>query len=111
MPRDYRVFLDDILESINKISNYISGFTLQDFACDSKTFDAVIRNLEIIGEAIKKIPEKVRLQNPDVEWKKIGDLRNILIHEYFGVDIDIIWDVIQNKLPQLKQQIKRIAAE
>ncbi|MBM4324677.1 MAG: DUF86 domain-containing protein [Deltaproteobacteria bacterium] len=73
--------------------------------------DAVVRNLEIIGEAIKKLPEDIRLKYPEVEWKKIAGLRDILIHEYFGVDHEIIWDIIQNKLPLLKEQIRQMLGE
>ena len=75
---------------------------------DQKTVDAVVRNLEIVGEAVKKVPESIRLQNPDVDWKKIGGLRDILIHEYFGIDHDIIWDIIQNKLPALMKRVQEI---
>ena len=108
MPRDYRVYLDDILEAASRIQSYTSGLTQAQFSTDLKTLDAVVRNLEIIGEAIKKIPDEVRAKHPDVEWKKIAGLRDILIHEYFGIDTEIIWDVTQNKLPSLAGQIKKI---
>ncbi len=108
MPRDYKVYLEDCLESIQKISEFTKDFSLKSFVEDAKTFDAVIRNLEIIGEAIKKVPEEIRNSNPEVEWKKISGLRDILVHEYFGIDPDIVWDVIQTKLPTLKEQIKKL---
>ena len=108
MPRDYRVYLEDMLEAASRIQVYTSGLTHTGFSGDLKTLDAVVRNLEIIGEAIKKIPDEVRTQYPDVEWKKIAGLRDILIHEYFGIDTEIIWDVTQNKLPALAGQIKKI---
>jgi uncharacterized protein with HEPN domain len=111
MPRDYKVYLEDIVESIRKIRSYTVSFSLQTFSSDAKTFDAVIRNLEIIGEAIKGVPEDVRSRYTDVEWKKIAGLRDILIHEYFGVDMEIVWDIIQNKLPVLESQIKRMLEE
>ena len=90
MPRDYKVFLEDIIDAIQKIHVYTTGLSFEELKNDSKTLDAVIRNLEVIGEAIKNIPEDVRKQKPDVEWKKIAGLRDILIHEYFGVNIEII---------------------
>lgn len=79
MPRDYKVYLEDILEAVRKIRKYTSGLSFRAFAEDSRTFDAVIRNLEIIGEAAKGVPEHVRSENPQVEWKKVMGLRNILI--------------------------------
>lgn len=108
MPRDYRVYLDDILEATEKIREYTAGLSLKDFKGDSKTLDAVVRNLEIIGEAAKKVPDEVRLQAPDVAWKKIAGLRDILIHEYFGIDVTIIWDIIENKLPVLENDVRRL---
>ena len=105
MPRDYKVYLEDILEAIRKIEQFTASFSSKAFAEDAKTFDAVIRNLEIIGEAVKNVPESVRAKHPQVEWKKIAGLRDMLIHEYFGVDADIVWDVVQNKLPPFKNQI------
>jgi uncharacterized protein with HEPN domain len=72
MPRDYKVFLEDILEAIAKIRRYTGGLSLQTFTADAKTLDAVIRNLEIIGEAVKQIPEEIRSLRPEVEWKRVG---------------------------------------
>jgi uncharacterized protein with HEPN domain len=111
MPRDYKVYIEDIVEAIRKIRFFTTDLSLQTFSSDVKTFDAVIRNLEIIGEAIKRVPEQIRSVYPDVEWKKIAGLRDILAHEYFGVDAEIIWDIIQNKLPVLEEQIKQMLEE
>ena len=111
MPRDYKVYLEDILEAIRKIRRYTERLSLETFAEDEKTIDAVARNLEIIGEAIKKIPEEIRAKNPAIEWKKVAGLRDILIHEYFGLNSEIIWDVIQNKLPALEREIRSIILE
>ncbi len=105
MPRDYEVYLEDILQAITKIRQYTAGLSAAGFAGDGKTLDAVVRNLEVIGEAAKTIPEAIRLQHPEVDWKKLVGLRNILIHEYFGVDAELIWDIIQNKLVSLEEQI------
>lgn len=108
MPRDYKVYLEDILESINNIQEYTSGLSFPDLKKDKKTLHAIVRNLEVVGEAMKKIPEEVRCQYPEVEWKKIAGLRDILIHEYFGIDLEIIWDIVRNKLPTLQKQILEI---
>ena len=106
MSRDYKVYLEDILEAIDKIRTYTVGMSAGTFAADSKTLDAVLRNLEVIGEAVKRVPDEVRSQHQQVEWKKIAGLRDILIHQYFGIDAEIIWDVVQNKLPELERQIR-----
>jgi uncharacterized protein with HEPN domain len=103
MPRDYRLYLDDILEATKKIRGYTGDMDYEAFASDPKTQDAVIRNLEIIGEAARRLPEKMKEKAPAIEWLKIMGLRNILSHEYFGVNLVIIWDVIQHKLDLLAQ--------
>ena len=111
MPRDSRVWLEDISEAIQKIHSYTKGMSSESFAQDVKTLDAVVRNLEVIGEAVKKIPEKVRSKHSEVDWKKIAGLRDILIHEYFGIDAEIIWDIVQNKLPTLEKRVRQILSE
>lgn len=111
MPRDYRVFLEDILEAIDKIRRYTAGLSQDTFRRDDKTLDAVVRNLEVIGEAVKKLPAKIRSKHPQVDWKRIAGLRDILIHEYFGIDVEIIWDILESKLPVLEREVKKIASE
>ena len=111
MPRDYKIYLEDILEAIDRIRRYTAGLSLKTFSSDQKTLDAVVRNLEVIGEAVKKVPDEVRLKYPLVDWKKIAGLRDILIHEYFGIDAEIIWDILQSKLPPLEEQILNILSE
>ena len=111
MPRDYKVYLEDILYAAEKIRSFISGLSFETFRQDAKTLDAVIRNLEVIGEATKKIPEQIRLKNPEVDWKRIAGLRDILIHEYFGVDVEIIWDIVQHKVDVLEKLAQRILRE
>ncbi len=105
MPRDFEVYLEDIRLAIGKIQNYTSGLTREMFDQDDRTIDAVIRNLQIIGEAAKMVPESVRASYPTVAWKKIAGLRDILAHQYFEVDLDIIWDVLQTNLPELDRQL------
>ena len=108
MPRDAAVFLDDMIEASERIEGFVKGMSFDAFAADQKTCDAVIRNLEVIGEAAKAMPDNVRSRCKDVEWKKIAGLRDILIHQYFGVDLEILWDVVQNKLPKMRNDILEI---
>jgi len=108
MQRDYKVYLKDILASISKIEEYIGDLGFEDFIKDSMRVDAVVRNLEIIGEAVKHIPESLKKKHSFVDWRKISGLRDILIHEYFGVDFDILWDIAKNKIPVLKKDLKKI---
>jgi uncharacterized protein with HEPN domain len=111
MPRDYKVLLDDILEAAEAISEFTAGMTFEEFRMDRRTLHAVIRDLEVIGEAAKNVPEDVRQRYPDVEWKRMAGLRDILSHQYFGVNAEIVWDVAQNKLPTLVEQVRRMMAQ
>ena len=106
MPRDYKLYLEDIIESTEKILEYIAGMSFEQFCVDRKTQDAVVRNLEVIGEAARNLPDEIKNNIADIEWKKITSLRNLLAHEYFGINQKIIWDIIQNKVPQLYQACK-----
>jgi len=105
--RDYKVYLEDISQATIKIEKYVKGLTHRQFQRNDLVLDAVIRNLEIIGEASKNIPPNVKKQLSDIEWKKLVGLRNILIHEYFGVDIEILWDIVTNKIPGLRKEISK----
>jgi uncharacterized protein with HEPN domain len=111
MSRDYRLYLDDILEAIHQIRTYVADRDEESFATDRKTQDAVIRNLEIIGEAAGRLPEQIQKAGPDVDWRKIKGLRNILIHEYFGINLSIIWDVVESKLDPLEKACLRLLEE
>ena len=110
MSRDYKVYLEDVLEAIRKIREFTAGLTLDTFSQDAKTLDAVVRNLEIIGEAVKHLSDNVRARYPGLDWKKIAGLRDILIHEYFGVNVEVIWDVVQHKLPDLEKAVRALSA-
>jgi uncharacterized protein with HEPN domain len=111
MPRDSRVYLEDILEATRKATVYTGSLSKVAFLEDEKTLDAVVRNLEVIGEAVKKLPEDLRAQHSAVEWKKIAGLRDILIHEYFGLDAEIVWDIVQNKVPALDREVRTMLNE
>ena len=111
MPRDFEVYLEDILKSIDKIHRYTSGMSLGEFEAEEKTVDAVVRNLEIIGEAAKSIPDNIRSSHPEVEWKKVCGLRDILIHAYFGVEVEIVYDIVRHKLTDLERQVRQILDE
>ncbi len=108
MPRDPRLYLDDILDAIENIQDYMVGLNFSAFQQDRKTQDAVVRNLEIIGEAAGRLPNPYRVAIPEIDWRKITGLRNILIHEYYGVSLPIIWDIIQNKLKPLESSCRKL---
>lgn len=109
--RDYKLYLYDIKEAVEKIETFTKGFTFEEFAKDIKTVDAVIRNLEIMGEAVKHIPKRVKGKHPDIDWKAMAGMRNILAHEYFGVRMGIIWKTIRERLPELRYEIEEILRE
>ena len=108
MQRQPKAFFDDILEAIRKIEKYSKNLSLDKLKKDEMIQDAIIRNLEIIGEAVKNIPDAVKDENPEIEWKKISGLRDILIHAYFGIDLEIIWGIIAEKLPPLKKKVMKL---
>ena len=111
MPRDHRLYLDDILEAISKIRDYTANMDYAAFSKDSKTQDAVVRNLEIIGEAVGHLPESIHTLVPEIDWRKIAGLRNILAHEYFGISLPIVWDVIINKLDSLVSACEKLLGD
>ncbi|MBF0466607.1 MAG: DUF86 domain-containing protein [Nitrospirae bacterium] len=102
MFRDGSLYLEDILGAIERIRKYLRGMDYDSFIKDRKTQDAVVRNLEIIGEAAAQLPELYLQAAPEIQWRKIVGIRNILIHEYFGVSLPIIWDIVQTKLDILE---------
>jgi len=108
MQRNYRVYFEDILDAILNIEQYTKNQNFEEFKKNKLVKDAVIRNLEIIGEAVKNIPERIKEKHPKIEWREIAGLRDILIHRYFEVNIKILWDIIKNKLPDLKDKISLI---
>lgn len=108
MSRISKLYLDDILESCRNVRDYTHGMSFDDFSNDQKTIDAVVRNLEIIGEAVKSIPPDLLDQRPDIPWKKIARFRDIVVHHYFKVDLEVVRDVIQNQILQLDTAVHDI---
>jgi len=104
-------FVSDIQEAIRRIEAYTSGVTYEAFLADTKTQDAVIRNLEIIGEAAKNLSEEMRTKRPDIPWKSMAGIRDKLIHHYFGVNLDIVWQVVTAELPQVLTPLAKILEE
>ena len=110
MPRrEWRFRVDDILGALARIQSYTAGMTRDAFLADSKTVDAVVRNLITIGEAASRIPEEIVTVNPHVPWNDMRDLRNFVVHEYFGISDDVIWETVQNDLPKLPAQLQSIS--
>ena len=106
--REIDLYISDITESSKKIKKYIKGLTFADFKKDGKTLDAVIRNLEVIGEAAYNLPKEFKKKYPEIPWTDVSDMRNKLVHEYFGVDSEIIWKTINEDLPLLVKKIEKI---
>ncbi len=106
--REDKLLLIDILQSGDKIAAYTKNIAFAEFAKNDMMIDAVVRNLEIIGEASKLVSDFARQLNPSVEWKRMAQFRDVLIHDYFGVELEIVWDVILNHLPHNIEMIKKI---
>lgn len=111
MSRDWIMYLDDMIDCCRKVIKYTGDADRKTFFSDSMAYDAVLRNLEILGEAAKSIPEDVQQQRRDVEWRKIAGLRDVLAHAYFGLEEATLWDVIKNKVPNLLHVLEEIRSD
>jgi uncharacterized protein with HEPN domain len=105
MKRDVSLYIEDIIECIAKIEEYTDSITEDDFYDNTQSQDAVLRRLEIIGEAVKQIPKSIRDKYPDIPWKSIAGLRDVLIHAYFGVNLHRAWKAVKEDIPDLKIKI------
>lgn len=108
MSRDFRLYLDDMLTAGDKVLRYTEGMSFDDFVADEKTFDAVVRNLQIIGEAAAKVPSEVRDRHVTVPWMEIVGFRNVVVHNYFGIDEEIIWRVVESQVTPLMEQVQAV---
>ncbi|MBU4317469.1 MAG: DUF86 domain-containing protein [Proteobacteria bacterium] len=106
--REYSVYLEDILDAVQKTMDFIGEMSFDQFARDDKTIFAVIRALEIIGEASKNIPEQIKKDNTEIPWREMAGIRDKLIHDYFGIDLDVIWKTVKEDLPPLAPIITHI---
>jgi uncharacterized protein with HEPN domain len=104
-------FVNDIREAIQRITSYLGTLSYEDFMKDNKTQDAVIRNIEIIGEAAKGISEELRAETPHIPWKSMAAMRDRLIHHYFGINLDIVWQVVSEELPDLVPELVTLVQE
>jgi uncharacterized protein with HEPN domain len=111
MRKDPSVFFEHILECIALIEKYLKGKTRADFISSKQLQDSVIRRIEIIGEAVKNLPESVKNEYPEIPWKEIAGMRDMLIHEYFGVDLVLTWAVAKENIPELKKNITKIKSD
>jgi uncharacterized protein with HEPN domain len=108
MPRNYKLYMEDILEAIEKVATYLQGMNFEAFENDSLRIDAVLRNLQIIGEATKNLPERFRTTYSAVEWKRIVAFRNLAAHVYFGIKLETVWSIIRDDLPTLRATVQQM---
>jgi len=109
--RNHSLYLADILAALEAIQSFVQGMSFEDFRQDDKTSSAVIRKFEVIGEAAKRVPESIKQKYPSVPWKEMAGMRDKLIHFYFGVNYDLLWQTIENRIPEIKPVISQILGD
>jgi uncharacterized protein with HEPN domain len=109
--RPVDLLLNDIRQAIDRIEQYIKNLSFDAFSDDQKSVDAVVRNLEIIGEAANRLPDEFKEKYPEIEWHKVVGLRHRIVHKYFGIDLEIIWQILRKNLPELKQKLTQIMSD
>jgi uncharacterized protein with HEPN domain len=106
--RDYRDYLQDILNAVDDIEGFVDDMSFEEFAKDRKTLNAVVRSIEIIGEASKNIPDALKAKYEELPWKQMTGMRDKLIHAYFGVDVETLWKAVKENIPPLKKSIQKM---
>jgi len=106
--REDKLYFKDILDAISKIEKYTKNLSYEEFFNNLMVIDAVVRNLEIIGEATKNLSKEIKSQYPEIPWREMADMRNKLIHEYFGIDLEIVWKTVKYRIPELKKNLRKI---
>lgn len=111
MSREWRIYVRDMVTCCDKVIAYADGLSREAFDDRGMAFDAIVRNLELLGEAATQLPDEIRARAQDIEWRKLIGLRNVLIHGYFGVDEDILWDLVQNKVQSLRAALQALESQ